>query len=183
MYVEKILKKLVEVDKLIKNSGISTWCDHIPEWQKFITNLLQYLCSIENNVYNPINSKYLENSLQYYVKIKNYFYLDALQEQLLILKELIECEIQYNKYLEYNNKYHQNNELFCNYLSHSYQGCRQIKFSSNVQNVNNNHKIDFILFKYKCDLKSMFFKQKINRFLHLDFLNQILSKLNLKNNI
>lgn len=184
MYAKRILQTLIELERSIKNTSISTWCDHIPEWQKFITSLLQYLCSIENNIYNSIDSinyKYLEDSLQYYDKIKIHFNTNELQEQLLILRELIEYEIQYNKY-QFNcmhyNKHYQYNKLF-----YTYQNRSKFNIFTNMEDVRKNIKIDLVLFKYKCDLRTMFFKQKINNFLQLDLLYKILPKRDLKNNI
>ncbi|MGI9214987.1 MAG: hypothetical protein ACR2HS_04980 [Gammaproteobacteria bacterium] len=84
-----IFDQLIKVQQLIKNSQISTWCDHIPEWQMFVTNLLQYLFAAENVFINTANIKYLEETLQYYDKIKDYFNNDEIQEQLLVLFESI----------------------------------------------------------------------------------------------
>lgn len=90
-YENKIFKALLIMQDEIKKSGISTWCDHIPELQKFITQIVRYNFSQHDSV---LCNQCLQESLKYYEPIKNYFSSSVrVQKSLSDLFEIINLEI------------------------------------------------------------------------------------------
>jgi len=92
MSVSKVYKALLDVESTVKNSGASTWCDHIPEWQMLITPILKYELN-QNDLSH--SKKYLQESLKYYEAVKKYFNgYKPIQDNLEILLKIINTEIK-----------------------------------------------------------------------------------------
>lgn len=87
-----VYQSLLNVEKAVKSSGVSTWCDQIPEWQMLITPILKYELNKNDLVYRK---KYLQESLQYYQAIQKYFNdYKQIQDNLKILLKVINQEIK-----------------------------------------------------------------------------------------
>lgn len=174
-----IFEQLLKVEQVIKESKISTWCDHIPEWQMLVTNILQYVFVAEDVFFNTTNSsvKYLEESLQYYDKIKDYFKNNEVQEQLFVLFELIKQEAKLKE--NFNLQYNDNNELFNSRLCSLNYSNKMILYDNNIKI---NYPVNSIFFKYKVDMPNLILKKKIGNIFDLGIINQLLNKFSLKNN-
>lgn len=174
-----IIEQLLQVQKVIKKSQISTWCDHIPEWQMFFTNLLQYLFASNNLWTTSNNIHYLEESLQHYEKIKNYFNHNEIEEELFILFELIKQEIKSKEELDL--QYNENNEPVypCVYTSNSHQS---LKFYD--KNMKITPQMNSILFKYKLNMQTINLnkKFKFSNILELGIINRLFNNFSFKNN-
>ena len=98
--ITKVYKTLLKLESSVRNSGVSTWCDYVPEWQMLVTPILKYDLCQNDSSYNKkeqaiFSKKCLQESLNYFEALRKYFHKNKkVLENLTKLSTVIKKEIK-----------------------------------------------------------------------------------------